>query len=553
LAAAKIGDLQWRAQLLPRRGMSGPVITSKLDVDSPEAKARSVHNRALAQELRVKVAEAALGGPEKSRERHTSRGKLLPRERVERLLDPGSPFLEIGQLAAKGLYDGEVPGAGVIAGIGRVSGRQCMIVANDATVKGGTYYPLTVKKHLRAQEIAQENRLPSLYLVDSGGANLPHQAEVFPDRDHFGRIFYNQANMSALGIPQIACVMGSCTAGGAYVPAMSDESVIVREQGTIFLAGPPLVKAATGEEISAEHLGGGDLHARKSGVVDHLAENDEHALTILRDIVSHLGKSDGAKADLKSSRPPKFDADDLYAIIPEDVRAPYDVHEVIARLVDGSEFHEFKAHYGSTLVCGFAHIWGMPVAILANNGVLFSESAVKGAHFIELACQRGIPLLFLQNISGFMVGGKYEAEGIAKHGAKLVTAVATAQVPKITVVIGGSFGAGNYGMCGRAYSPRFLFTWPNARISVMGGEQAASVLATVHRDAESWSEQEAEAFKAAIREKYETEGSPYYATARLWDDGVIDPVQTRDVLGLALAACLEAPIPETPRFGVFRM
>src|SRR5690606_38731761 len=434
-----------------------------------------------------------------SRERHTARGKLLPRERVERLLDPGSPFLEIGQLAANGLYDDEVPGAGMIAGIGRVSGRQCMIVANDATVKGGTYYPLTVKKHLRAQEIARENRLPCLYLVDSGGANLPHQAEVFPDRDHFGRIFYNQAQMSALGIPQIACVMGSCTAGGAYVPAMSDESVIVRNQGTIFLAGPPLVKAATGEEISAEDLGGGELHARKSGVADHLAENDEHALTILRDIVSHLG-SGGEKRGtvplLREPRPPRYDAEELYAIVPEDVRAPYDVHEVIARIVDGSEFHEFKALYGSTLVCGFAHIWGQPVAILANNGVLFSESALKGAHFIELACQRGIPLLFLQNISGFMVGGKYETEGIAKHGAKLVTAVATAQVPKITVVIGGSFGAGNYGMCGGAYSPRFLFTWPNARISVMGGEQAASVLATVHRDADSWSQEEAEAFKA---------------------------------------------------------
>jgi Acetyl-CoA carboxylase, carboxyltransferase component (subunits alpha and beta) len=444
----------------------------------------------------------------------------------------------------------------MIAGIGRVSGRQCMIVANDATVKGGTYYPLTVKKHLRAQEIARENRLPCLYLVDSGGANLPHQAEVFPDRDHFGRIFYNQAQMSALGIPQIACVMGSCTAGGAYVPAMSDESVIVRNQGTIFLAGPPLVKAATGEEISAEDLGGGELHARKSGVADHLAENDEHALTILRDIVSHLG-SGGEKRGtvplLREPRPPRYDAEELYAIVPEDVRAPYDVHEVIARIVDGSEFHEFKALYGSTLVCGFAHIWGQPVAILANNGVLFSESALKGAHFIELACQRGIPLLFLQNISGFMVGGKYEAEGIAKHGAKLVTAVATAQVPKITVLIGGSFGAGNYGMCGRAYSPRFLFTWPNARISVMGGEQAASVLATVHRDADKWSREEAEAFKAPIREKYETEGNPYYATARLWDDGVIDPVQTRDVLGLALAACLEAPIPDVPRFGVFRM
>jgi len=533
--------------------VSAPVLASKLDLDSAEARARSAHNRALAGELRDKVAEAALGGSERSRERHVARGKLLPRERVERLLDPGSPFLEIGQLAANGLYSDEVPGAGMIAGIGRVSGRQCMIVCNDATVKGGTYFPMTVKKHLRAQEIAQENRLPCLYLVDSGGANLPHQAEVFPDRDHFGRIFYNQANMSALRIPQIACVMGSCTAGGAYVPAMSDESVIVREQGTIFLAGPPLVKAATGEEISAEDLGGGDLHAKKSGVVDHLAENDEHALTILRDIVSHLGKRDATALQLREPRAPKFDAEDLYSIVPEDVRAPYDVHEVIARLVDGSEFHEFKSSYGSTLVCGFAHVWGMPVAILANNGVLFSESALKGAHFIELACQRGIPLLFLQNISGFMVGGKYEAEGIAKHGAKLVTAVATAQVPKITVVIGGSFGAGNYGMCGRAYSPRFLFTWPNARISVMGGEQAASVLATVHRDAGHWSKEDEEAFKAPIRQKYESEGNPYYATARLCDDGVIDPAQTRDVLGLSLAACLEAPIPEAPRFGVFRM
>ena len=545
--------------------MSAPLLTSNLDHESPEAKARAAHNRALAEELRAKVAEASLGGPEKSRERHTARGKLLPRERVERLLDPGSPFLEIGQLVANGLYDDEVPGAGMIAGIGRVSGRQCMILANDATVKGGTYYPLTVKKHLRAQEIARENRLPCLYLVDSGGANLPHQAEVFPDRDHFGRIFYNQAQMSSLQIPQVACVMGSCTAGGAYVPAMSDETVIVRGQGTIFLAGPPLVKAATGEEISAEDLGGGELHAKKSGVVDHLAENDEHALTILRDIVSHLSSPFASSVverrvsttldtnGMREPRPPKYDAEELYAIVPEDVRAPYDVHEVIARIIDGSEFHEFKALYGSTLVCGFAHVWGMPVAILANNGVLFSESALKGAHFIELACQRGIPLLFLQNISGFMVGGKYEAEGIAKHGAKLVTAVATAQVPKITVVIGGSFGAGNYGMCGRAYSPRFLFTWPNARISVMGGEQAASVLATVHRDADTWSKEEAEAFKAPIRDKYETEGNPYYATARLWDDGVIDPVQTREVLGMALAACLDAPIPEVPRFGVFRM
>ena len=536
--------------------MTAPVLTSTLDREAPDSKSRFEHNTSLAADLRSTVAAAALGGSEGSRERHVGRGKLLPRERVERLLDPGSPFLEIGQLAANGMYGkDEINGAGMIAGIGRVSGRQVMIVCNDATVKGGTYYPMTVKKHLRAQEIAQENRLPCIYLVDSGGANLPHQAEVFPDREHFGRIFFNQANMSALGIPQIACVMGSCTAGGAYVPAMSDETVIVRNQGTIFLAGPPLVKAATGEEISAEDLGGGDLHAKKSGVVDHLAENDEHALTIVRDIVSHLGDNHAAAKDigLRDPRPPKFDAEDLYALVPEDVRAPYDVHEVIARIVDGSEFHEFKQHYGSTLVCGFAHIWGMPVAILANNGVLFSESAQKGAHFIELACQRRIPLLFLQNISGFMVGGKYEAEGIAKHGAKLVTAVATATVPKVTVVIGGSFGAGNYGMCGRAYSPRFLFTWPNARISVMGGEQAASVLATVHRDADSWTPDEAEEFKAPIRQKYEDEGNPYYATARLWDDGVIDPAQTRDVLGLALAATLEAPVPEKPQFGVFRM
>ena len=533
--------------------MSAPVLGTQINPDDPQAQARAAHNRALAEELRAKVAQAALGGDEKSRNRHTSRGKLLPRERVERLLDPGSPLLEVGQLAADGVYGEDIPGAGIITAIGRVSGRLCMIVANDATVKGGTYYPLTVKKHLRAQEIAEANYLPCIYLVDSGGANLPHQAEVFPDRDHFGRIFFNQANMSAKGIPQIACVMGSCTAGGAYVPAMSDETVIVREQGTIFLAGPPLVKAATGEEISAEDLGGGDLHARKSGVVDHLAENDEHALTIVRDIISHLGPRHEHGLPLQEPRAPKYDPEELYAVVPDDVRAPYDVHEVIARLVDGSEFHEFKAHYGTTLVCGFAHIWGMPVAILANNGVLFSESAVKGAHFIELACQRKIPLLFLQNISGFMVGGKYEAEGIAKHGAKLVTAVATATVPKLTVLIGGSFGAGNYGMCGRAYSPRFLFTWPNARISVMGGEQAASVLATVHRDAAKWTPEEAEAFKNPIRQKYEDEGNPYYATARLWDDGVIDPAQTRDVLGLALAASLEAPIPERPAFGLFRM
>jgi len=533
--------------------MSAPVLQTSLQIDSPEAQARAAHNRALADELRRRVAETAQGGSEKSRARHVGRGKLLPRDRVERLLDPGSPLLELGQLAANGLYNDDIPGAGIITAIGRVSGRPCMIVCNDATVKGGTYYPMTAKKHLRAQEIAAENNLPCVYLVDSGGANLPHQAEVFPDRDHFGRIFYNQAQMSAKGVPQIACVMGSCTAGGAYVPAMSDETVIVKEQGTIFLAGPPLVQAATGEVISAEDLGGGDLHSRKSGVTDHLAEDDEHALTIVRDIVSHLGPRHDTGIEVHESRPPKYDVEDLYAIVPEDVRAPYNVREVIARIVDGSEFHEFKALYGSTLVCGFAHIHGLPVAILANNGVLFSESAQKGAHFIELACQRRIPLLFLQNISGFMVGGKYEAEGIAKHGAKLVTAVATATVPKVTVLIGGSFGAGNYGMCGRAYAPRFLFTWPNARISVMGGEQAASVLATVHRDADTWSDAEAEAFKAPIREKYETEGNPYYATARLWDDGVIDPAQTRDVLGLAFAACLEAPIPEAPRFGVFRM
>ncbi len=533
--------------------MSAPRIDTKIDTGGDEYRERAAHNRALVEKLRADVAQAALGGTEKHRERHVSRGKLLPRTRVERLLDPGSPFLEIGQLAACDLYEGEVPGAGMIAGIGRVSGRQAMIVCNDATVKGGTYYPLTVKKHLRAQEIAEANRLPCIYLVDSGGANLPHQAEVFPDRDHFGRIFFNQANMSAKGIAQIACVMGSCTAGGAYVPAMSDESVIVREQGTIFLAGPPLVKAATGEEISAEELGGGDLHARKSGVVDHLAENDEHALTIVRDIVATLGSEAGAGIALREPRPPHYEAEELYGIIPRDVRSPYDVRELIARIVDASELHEFKPLYGSTLVCGFAHIWGMPVAILANNGILFSESAVKGAHFIELACQRRVPLLFLQNISGFMVGGKYEAEGIAKHGAKLVTAVATAQVPKVTVLIGGSFGAGNYGMCGRAYSPRFLFSWPNSRISVMGGEQAASVLATVHRDADKWSEKQAEKFKAPIRDEYEAQGNPWHATARLWDDGIIDPAQTRDVLGLAFAACLNAPIAERANFGVFRM
>ena len=533
--------------------MTAPVLTSKLSREDESFVANAAHNRALAEELRARVAHAALGGPEKSRERHTARGKLLPRDRVERLLDPGTAFLEVGQLAADGVYGEDIPGAGMICGIGTVAGRQVMIVANDATVKGGTYYPLTVKKHLRAQEIAEANRLPCIYLVDSGGANLPHQAEVFPDREHFGRIFFNQANMSARQIPQIACVMGSCTAGGAYVPAMSDETVIVREQGTIFLAGPPLVKAATGEVISAEELGGAETHGRKSGVVDHVAEDDEHALTIVRDIVSTLPPPSLPNINLRDVRDPLLPADDLYGIVPQDVRAPYEVREVIARLVDGSEFHEFKALYGASLVCGFAHLHGMPVAILANNGVLFSESAQKGAHFIELACQRRVPLLFLQNISGFMVGGRYEAEGIAKHGAKLVTAVATASVPKLTVLIGGSFGAGNYGMCGRAYSPRFLFTWPNSRISVMGGEQAAAVLATVHREADTWTPEQAEAFKGPVRQKYEDEGNPYYATARLWDDGVIDPAQTRDVLGLALAACLNAPVEDTPRFGVFRM
>jgi len=511
------------------------------------------HGRALAAELRERVSLAARGGPDKHRERHVARGKLLPRDRVHRLLDPASPLLEIGQLAAFGMYRDEAPGAGLIAGIGRVNDRQCMIVANDPTVKGGAYFPMTVKKHLRAQEIARENRLPCLYLVDSGGANLPHQAEVFPDRDHFGRIFYNQAQMSAAGIPQIACVLGSCTAGGAYVPAMSDETVIVRNQGTIFLAGPPLVKAATGEVISAEALGGGETHGRKSGVVDHVAENDEHALLIMRDIVGTLNGPRRADIDLRAPEPPRVDPAGLYDVVPADLRKPYDVHEVITRLVDASALHEFKPLYGTTLVCGFARIWGIPVAILANNGVLFSESALKGAHFIELACQRRVPLLFLQNISGFMVGGKYEAEGIAKHGAKLVTAVATASVPKITVLIGGSFGAGNYGMCGRAYQPRFLFTWPNARISVMGGEQAAAVLATVHRDAETWTPEEAEAFKAPVRRKYEDEGNPYYATARLWDDGIIDPLQTRDVLGLAFSATLNAPIPDRAQFGLFRM
>jgi 3-methylcrotonyl-CoA carboxylase beta subunit len=534
-----------------------PRLVSAIDPTREPFLGNRAINLALSAELRQRVSMAALGGPESARTRHAARGKLLPRQRVERLLDIGAPFLEIGQLAAWGMHDGEAPGAGLITGVGRISGREVLIIANDATVKGGAYFPITVKKHLRAQEIAIQNRLPCVYLVDSGGANLPHQAEVFPDREHFGRIFYNQARMSAAGVSQIACVMGSCTAGGAYVPAMSDETIIVRGQGTIFLGGPPLVKAATGEVISAEDLGGADTHGRRSGVVDHVAADDDHALEIVRAIVANLNIGPPTALDRLAAEPPAYPAEDLYGIIPSDVRAPYEVREVIARLVDGSGFDEFKALYGPTLVTGFARLWGYPVAILANNGVLFSESALKGAHFIELACQRGVPLIFLQNISGFMVGGKYEAGGIAKDGAKLVTAVACAEVPKLTVIIGGSFGAGNYGMSGRAYSPRFLFTWPNSRISVMGGEQAASVLATIRRDGleargEAWAPEAEEAFKAPIRDRYEAEGNPYYATARLWDDGVIDPVQTRDVLGLALATTLNAPIPPT-RFGVFRM
>jgi 3-methylcrotonyl-CoA carboxylase beta subunit len=538
-------------------------LVSGVDVAGEAFRRNAEINRGLAAQLRERVAVAALGGPETARARHVGRGKLLARQRVERLLDPGTPFLELGQLAAYGLYDGDAPGGGVITGIGRVADREVMIIANDATVKGGVYFPATIKKHLRAQEVALENRLPCIYLVDSGGANLPHQAEVFPDREHFGRIFFNQANMSARGIAQIACVMGLSTAGGAYVPAMSDETVIVRgagaeSQGAIFLAGPPLVKAATGEVITATELGGADTHARKSGVVDHVAANDEHAIAILREIVGRLNTV--KRVDIEVAKPvaPRFDPAELYGIIPADVRAPYDVREVIARIVDGSEMHEFKPLYGASIVTGFARIWGFPVAILANNGVLFSESAQKAAHFIELACQRRTPLVFLQNISGFMVGGKYEAGGIAKDGAKMVTAVATASVPKFTVLIGGSFGAGNYGMCGRAYSPRFLFTWPNSRISVMGGEQAASVLATVKRDGieakgGTWAAEEEAAFKDPIRARYETEGDPYFATARGWDDGMIDPAQTRDVLGLAISAALNAPVAKRPRFGVFRM
>jgi 3-methylcrotonyl-CoA carboxylase beta subunit len=503
----------------------------------------------LVADLRAKVAKIALGGPAASRDRHVARGKLLPRERVEALLDPGTAFLEIGQLAAHEVYGEDVPAAGMIAGVGQICGRLCVIVANDATVKGGSYYPLTVKKHLRAQEIAAQNALPCVYLVDSGGANLPRQDEVFPDREHFGRIFFNQANMSAAGIAQIAVVMGSCTAGGAYVPAMADESIIVRDQGTIFLGGPPLVKAATGEDVSAEELGGGDVHTRLSGVADHLADDDADALAIARRIIGTLPPRNAVPA--APARAPLYPASDLHALAPLDTRVPVDVREVIARIVDGSECQEFKPRFGETLVTGFAHIEGYPVAILANNGILFSESAQKGAHFIELACQRRVPLLFLQNISGFMVGKRFENEGIAKHGAKLVTAVACAAVPKITVVTGGSFGAGNYGMCGRAYSPRFLWMWPNARISVMGGEQAASVLATVKTGGFK-SAAEEEAFKAPIRAQYDREGHPYYASARLWDDGIIDPADTRAVVALSLAASLQQPVPET-RFGTFRM
>ena len=539
------------------------IIGTDIDRGGAQFTERTAALRALVEGLRRRLAEAAEGGGAQARARHVARGKLLPRERIDLLLDPGTPFLELSPLAAGGMYGGEAPGAGIITGIGRIAGRECVVVCNDATVKGGTYYPITVKKHLRAQEIARENRLPCVYLVDSGGANLPNQDEVFADRDHFGRIFFNQANLSAAGIAQIAVVLGSCTAGGAYVPAMSDESVIVREQGTIFLGGPPLVKAATGEVVTAEELGGGDVHTRLSGVADHLAEDDAQALGRARRIVAALNTARPQDAgrpgglQVRAPRPPRFPADDLYGLVPTDLRSPFDVREVIARLVDDSEFDEFKARFGTTLITGFAHLEGMPVAIVANNGILFSESAQKGAHFIELACQRRIPLVFLQNITGFMVGKKYENEGIARHGAKMVTAVACAQVPKFTVVIGGSFGAGNYAMCGRAYSPRFLWMWPNARISVMGGEQAAQVLARVRRDGieakgGAWSDTEQQAFMDPIRRQYETQGDPFYATARLWDDGVIDPADTRRVLALGLAASLNAPIPET-RFGVFRM
>jgi len=532
-------------------------ILSKLNVRSKEFMANAEAMGQLVSDLREKAASAELGGSRSARERHIGRGKLLARDRINGLLDPGTPFLELSQLAAHGMYGGDVPSAGIVTGIGSVSGRECVIVANDATVKGGTYYPVTVKKHLRAQEIAEANRLPCIYLVDSGGAFLPMQDEVFPDRDHFGRIFYNQANMSAKGIAQIAAVMGSCTAGGAYVPAMSDETVIVRNQGTIFLAGPPLVKAATGEEVSAEDLGGADVHTRLSGVADHLAENDDDALRLVRGIVGNLGQKTTAGLTQQKPEDPLYDPAEIHGAIPADARKPYDAREIVARLTDGSRFDEFKARYGATLLTGFARIHGYPIGIVANNGILFSESAQKGAHFIELCAQRGIPLLFLQNITGFMVGRKYENQGIAKDGAKMVTAVACARVPKFTVIIGGSFGAGNYGMCGRAYSPRFLWTWPNARISVMGGEQAASVLATVRRDSveaqgKSWSATEEKEFKAPILQQYEAQGNPYYATARLWDDGIIDPADTRRVLALCLKASLNAPIEKTA-FGVFRM
>jgi 3-methylcrotonyl-CoA carboxylase beta subunit len=533
------------------------ILSSAIDTGGAEFGANAERMRALTAELQARRAEAALGGPEKARERHIGRGKLLPRDRVMNLIDRGSPFLELSPLAAFGMYDDAIHGAGLITGIGRIEGRECMVVCNDSTIKGGTYFPMTVKKHLRAQEIARENQLPCIYVVDSGGANLPHQTEVFPDREHFGRIFYNQATLSSLHIPQIAVVMGSCTAGGAYVPAMSDETIIVKNQGTIFLGGPPLVKAATGEVVSAEDLGGGDLHARKSGVADHLAQDDHHALSLARRIIANLNSRKTVEIPLSAPREPALNPSELDGIVPVDLKQQYDVREVIARLVDASEFDEFKALFGTTLVTGFAHIHGMPVGILGNNGILFSESALKAAHFVELCCQRRIPLLFLQNIVGFMVGKDYEAGGIAKDGAKMVTAVACAQVPKITVIVGGSYGAGNYGMCGRAYGPRFLFMWPNARISVMGGEQAASVLATVKRDnieaaGKTWSQVEEEEFKAPIRDQYETEGNPYYATARLWDDGIIAPAETRRVLALAFSAALNAPVPET-RFGVFRM
>jgi 3-methylcrotonyl-CoA carboxylase beta subunit len=533
------------------------VLTTSLDRRSEAFAANAAAVRALVADLKEKIANIREGGGEDARRRHLARGKLLPRERVRALLDPGSPFLEFSQLAAYGMYDGEVPAAGIITGIGRIMGKECVIIANDATVKGGTYFPMTVKKHLRAQEIAGDNRLPCIYLVDSGGAFLPAQDEVFPDREHFGRIFYNQARLSAAGIPQIALVMGSCTAGGAYVPAMSDESVIVKGQGTIFLGGPPLVRAATGEVVTAEELGGAEVHSRISGVTDHYALDDRDALGIARRIVGNLNRPKSVTLELLPPREPLYAAEEIYGVIPTDIRRPYEVREIIARLVDGSEFDEFKRLYGPTLVTGFARIWGYPVGILANNGILFSESALKAAHFIELCAQRGIPLVFLQNITGFMVGRKYEAGGIAKDGAKMVTAVATAAVPKFTVIIGGSFGAGNYAMCGRGYSPRFLWMWPNARISVMGGEQAASVLAQVRRDGRAgrggeWSEAEEEKFKAPIRAQYETQGHPYYASARLWDDGAIDPVDTRTTLALAISASLNAPI-ETTRFGVFRM